>query len=128
MNTGWCWMIFRTYLEENKVQIEILEHAAGYVGFECCDKSTWESKKYDRSIAEWYCESWAESGYKKEIAEQLLKESTISNFEDRYFEYIADYELICSRDYYGEYDEEERIGEDSFQEISKEEYEQKYLR
>lgn len=121
---GWCWMVFRAFKVDGGIDVEILECAAGETGFRHFEKSEYERNPMRRSIDEWYYESWQMSDYKNEIALDIAKEFPI--VDDHYFEYVGEYEIIASRGYYGEYDEEERISDDSWQEISKKEYEAMY--
>lgn len=127
-NTGWAWMIFRVYQYEGQTEIEILEHSAGYIGFECFEKNRFKPSELTRSTSEWYCEEWSDSSYKEEIAQQIADKLIVNETSDIYIEYLAEYKLlVLSSGYYGDETEvEENIVSDKWQEISVKEYDLKY--
>ena len=127
--SGNAWMIFHAWREADELEYEILESYASYPTFEMMSKTDYDKGRTPQTLSDYYDDIWQEGSYKEEIVSELIKELDIKEGEDRYFEWMSDYEVgESTQDYWGEWDSpEEFIKNERWQEVSKEEYTNKYL-
>lgn len=126
--SGYCYMVFHVWEEDGHKCTEVLEYNAGENGFIFFSKNQYDKRKEEgnlwrsRPTDDWYSESWSDSGYKEEIADSIAQNMELDEGEDRYVEFVGDYKITSTRDYWGEYDQEEEVFNDRYQVISQEEY------
>lgn len=125
---GYCSMVFHAWKDNGEVSYEVLESGAGSNGFMFMSRDAYEIMKEDkgwattRPVSDFLHEVWEEGDTKNIIMEEIVGEVDLQEGEDRYFEFVADYSVDSSVNYWGEYDCWDEVTNEDWHEIAKEEY------
>lgn len=121
---GYFHLVFHAWNDDGKSSYEELDGSAWGNKFEYTKKKDYENNRR-LTPDEYLNENFNWGGMSECLIEDVMKEVDIQEGEDRYFEVIGEYHVKEERDYYGEYSTEDEVYEVEWQEIAKEEWEER---